>query len=285
MKGIILAAGKGTRLYPITVSTPKPLLPVYDKPMIYYPLDTLLMAGIDDILIIVPPGHEENFRAFFGDGSCLGISIKYKVQTVARGIADAFVVGRDFIGGDDVCLILGDNIFYGKAFQKLLSSVSLKKDSAICMGVYSEHPQNFGVIEFDADGKAVSIEEKPQKPKSDYIIPGLYFYSNNVCNIAADIKPSERGELEITSVNNEYLKSGKLDVLKLDNDVMWYDTGSAASILECANDINIMQNTNKQMIGCVEKTAYEKGFITKEQMHALALKIEQSEYGKYLLSL
>lgn len=285
MKGIILSAGKGTRLYPITVSTPKPLLPVYDKPMLYYPLDILLKAGIKDILIIIPPGDEDEFRSYFGDGSSLGIKLSYKVQEVARGIADAFILGEEFIGDDDVCLILGDNIFYGYSLQNALENISLKENGALCFGLYAQDPRPFGVLEFDKDGVAVGIEEKPQKPKSNYIIPGIYFYSSNVVDIAKRIEPSLRGELEITSVNNEYLKLRKLDVIKLDRDILWYDTGTPENMLLCSQSISLLQRYSNKLIGCVEETAYDMGFITKEQMRELGEKISQSEYGKYLLGL
>ena len=285
MKGIILSAGKGTRLYPITVSTPKPLLPVYDKPMLYYPLDILLKAGIKDILIIIPPGDENEFRSYFGDGSSLGIKLSYKVQEVARGIADAFILGEEFIGNDDVCLILGDNIFYGYAMEKALKNINLKENGALCFGLYAQNPCPFGVLEFDENGVAVGIEEKPQRPKSNYIIPGIYFYSSNVVDIAKNIKPSQRGELEITSVNNEYLKERKLDVIKLDRDILWYDTGTPENMLLCSQSISLLQRYSNKLIGCVEETAFNMGFISKEQMRELGEKISQSEYGKYLLGL
>ncbi len=285
MKGIILSAGKGTRLYPITVSTPKPLLPIYDKPMLYYPLDILLKAGIRDILIIIPPGDEDEFKSYFGDGSGLGIKLSYKVQEVARGIADAFIIGEDFIGDDDVCLILGDNIFYGYAMEKALKNISLDKNSALCFGLYAQNPRPFGVLEFDENGVAVGIEEKPQNPKSNYIIPGIYFYSSNVVDIAKAIKPSSRGELEITSVNNEYLRERKLNVIKLDRDILWYDTGTPENIMLCSQSISLLQRYSNKLIGCVEETAFNMGFISKSEMKALGEKISQSDYGKYILGL
>lgn len=285
MKGIILAGGKGTRLYPITKSTPKPLLPIYDKPMIYYPLDLLLRAGIKDILIIVPPQEEETFAAYFGCGEEIGVNISYKEQKVARGIADAFIIGEEFIGNDDVCLLLGDNIFYGRKIYESLKDISVKKDSALCFGLNVADPRPFGVLEFDENGKAVGIEEKPKEPKSNYIIPGMYFYSANVVEIAKNIKPSERGELEITAVNNEYLKNKALDVIKLDKDILWYDTGTPESMLLCSQSINLLQKNTNKMIGCVEETAYEMGFISKEQLRALGEKLSKSEYGQYLLKI
>lgn len=282
MKGIILSAGKGTRLYPMTKPVCKPLLPVYDKPLIYYSVDVLMKAGIKDILIIIPPGEEDTFRKLFGDGSHLGINISYEVQKVARGIADAFIVGERFIGSDDVCLVLGDNIFYHPEFEDMLCSAAAKNDGATVFGFYVDDPRPFGVVEFDSDGRAVSIEEKPAEPKSNYIIPGLYFYSNSVVEIAKDLKPSARGELEITDVNIEYMKRGSLSVCPLEKDFVWLDAGTADSLLEAGNTICDIQK-NGRAVACLEETALEKGYISKEQYLALGEELKMTEYGKYIL--
>lgn len=248
MKGIILAAGKGTRLYPMTIACCKPLLPVYDKPMIYYPLSILIMAGITEILIITPP-ENDGFRKLLGDGSRFGISITYKKQPVAKGIADAFLIGEEFIGNDEVCLILGDNIFYGEPLSKILAEAIKHKEGAAVFGYYVDDPHPFGVVEIDENGKALSIEEKPTEPKSNYIIPGLYFYDRSVVKIAKTIKPSNRGELEITSINNAYLKHNKLHVIKLPHDIEWFDTGTPESIYQAATAIRKYQQTTGVQIG------------------------------------
>ena len=285
MKGIILAAGRGTRLYPVTLPVCKPLVPVYDKPLIYYPLSVLMKAGIDDILIITPPGDTGPFVNLLGDGSNFGIKISYKEQMVQRGIADAFIIGADFIGNDSVALALGDNIFYGPYFRKKLkAAVEKTNDGAAIFGFYVADPRPFGVVEFDVDGKAVSIEEKPKHPKSNYIVPGLYFYNNDVVEIASKIEPSQRGELEITSVNNEYLKRGTLNVIPLEEQYTWFDAGNADSLYEAAGAIKGAQRSGK-MIGCPEEIAYQKHWINKEELLSVARKMNSSKYGIYLESL
>lgn len=285
MKGIILAAGRGTRLYPVTLPVCKPLVPVYDKPLIYYPLTVLMKAGIRDILVITPPGDTGPFVNLLGDGSSFGISITYKEQAVQRGIADAFIIGADFIGNDCVVLALGDNIFYGPFFRrKLTAAVDKMNNGAAIFGYYVTDPRPFGVVEFDAEGKAVSIEEKPKHPKSNYIVPGLYFYNNEVVEIAKNIQPSKRGELEITSVNNEYLKQGKLNVIALDEQYTWFDAGNADSLYEAAGAIRAAQRSGK-MIGCPEEIAFQKHWISQDEMLALSQKFKSSRYGTYLESI
>lgn len=285
MKGIILAAGRGTRLYPVTLPVCKPLVPVYDKPLIYYPLTVLMKAGIRDILVITPPNDTAPFVNLLGDGSELGIKITYKEQAVQRGIADAFIIGADFIGSDSVVLALGDNIFYGPFFRKKLkAAVDKMSEGAAIFGYYVNDPRPFGVVEFDVDGKAVSIEEKPKRPKSNYIVPGLYFYNNDVVEIAKGIKPSKRGELEITSINNEYLKQGKLNVIALDEQYSWFDAGNADSLYEAAGAIRAAQRSGK-MIGCPEEIAFQKHWINKEEVMAISKKLNASKYGIYLESL
>lgn len=281
MKGIVLAGGKGTRLYPITKCCYKPLLPVYDKPMIYYSLSVLMRAGIRDILIITPPDGEEPFRQLLGDGSQWGISISYKQQMVQRGIADAFIVGEEFIGDDSVCLILGDNIFDGPGFSIDLRRAVRNKEGATVFGYYVEDPRPFGVVEIGRDGKAISIEEKPADPKSHYIIPGLYFYDNRVVEIAKNVKPSARGELEITSVNNAYLEMGELNVIKLGTKFCWYDTGNAESMFQATEEIRRIQQKGR-MVGCPEEIAYQQGFIDSEQLQEIAESMKMTEYGKIL---
>ena len=281
MKGIILAAGKGTRLYPITLPVCKPLLPVYDKPMIYYPLNTLMMAGIRDILIIIPPGEQKTFENLLADGSSLGLNIQYAEQKVQRGIADAFLVGRDFIGDDSVCLALGDNIFYGPSFRRRLRQAAKNVEGATIFGYYVSDPRAFGVVEFDEGGKAISLEEKPIHPKSNYIVPGLYFYDNQVVDIAKDIKPSARGELEITSVNTAYMEKNQLNVITLDQEYTWFDTGNSDSLYEAAGAIKAAQRSGK-MIGCIEETALENHWITIDQMRERAQAFAKTRYGSYL---
>lgn len=286
MKGIILAAGKGTRLYPITLPICKPLLPVYDKPMIYYPLSVLMQAEIRDVLIIVPPDDCQPFRDLLGDGSQLGIRIQYLEQKVQRGIADAFLVGADFIGDDSVCLALGDNIFYGPVFNRKLKAAA-KMDNgkgASVFGYYVPDPRAFGVVEFNRNGKAISIEEKPQHPKSNYIVPGLYFYDNQVVEIAREVKPSARGELEITSVNNAYLERGKLNVVTLGDEYSWFDAGTADSLYEAAGEIRKVQRSGK-MIGCIEEVALMKRWITIDQLLEQAKALEKTQYGQYLFGI
>jgi glucose-1-phosphate thymidylyltransferase len=283
MKGIILAAGKGTRMYPMTLPVCKPLIPVYDKPLIYYPLAVLMQAGIRDILIIVPPDEMYSFIKLFGDGSDLGLNITYRIQKVQRGIADAFIIGKSFIGDDDVCLILGDNIFYGDCLKVCLNR-ALTNEGTTIFGYYMDDPRPFGVVEFDESGKAISIEEKPQNPKSNYIVPGLYFYDNSVVAIAEQVQPSSRGELEITSVNNAYLERGELNVVTLDESFTWLDAGSAENLLESANTImKIQQRTGKQ-VACLEEIAYDMGYITKEQLLSLGENLKNTSYGEYILT-
>lgn len=284
MKGIILAAGKGTRLYPVTMPVCKPLLPVYDKPMIYYPLNVLMTAGIRDILVIVPPDDKDPFVNLLGDGGQLGIHIEYIEQKVQRGIADAFLIGAGFIGEDSVCLALGDNIFYGPAFRRKLRMAMRNKEGASIFGYYVTDPRAFGVVEFDAAGKAISIEEKPAHPKSNYIVPGLYFYDNKVVDIARQVKPSARGELEITSVNNAYLTYGMLNVVTLGDEFTWFDTGNADSLYEAAGAVRAAQRSGK-MIGCLEETALRNGWINTDQMLELAKKMEKTRYGQYLTAI
>lgn len=283
MKGIVLAAGKGTRLYPITLPVCKPLLPVYDKPLIYYSLSTLMQAGIREILIIVPPGEVETFQDLLKDGSQLGVHIEYKEQMVQRGIADAFIVGEEFIGQDSVCLALGDNIFYGPGFRQKLRRVVRELDrGAVIFGYYVQDPRPFGVVEFDDRGKALSIEEKPAQPKSNYIVPGLYFYDNDVVEIARTIEPSARGELEITAVNNVYLEKGQMQVVPLGKKHSWFDAGTADSLYHAAGEIKSAQRSGV-MIGCLEEIAVRNHWITVDQLREIALSMEQTQYGKYLL--
>ena len=281
MKGIILAAGKGTRLYPVTRPVCKPLLPVYDKPMIYYPLNVLMTAKIREILVIVPPDDMDPFVNLLGDGRQLGIHIEYLEQKVQRGIADAFVIGADFIGDDSVCLALGDNIFYGPAFRRKLRMAMRNKEGASIFGYYVTDPRAFGVVEFDENGKAISIEEKPTHPKSNYIVPGLYFYDNKVVDIARQIKPSARGEMEITAVNNAYLTCG---MVKLGDEFTWFDTGNADSLYEAAGAIRAAQRSGK-MIGCLEETALRNGWINTDQMLEIAKEMEKTRYGQYLTAI
>lgn len=284
MKGIILAAGKGTRLYPITHSVCKPLLPVYDKPMIYYPLSLLLEMGITDIMIIVPPDDEQaQFEHLLGSGENFGAKITYLRQYERRGIADAFILGADFVGNDRVCLALGDNIFFGSKLHERLMEAKESKSGATVFGCYMEDPRPFGVVEFDGEGKVVSIEEKPQYPKSNYIIPGLYFYDSRVAEIAKNVKPSDRGELEISSVNSEYLELGELRVVTLDKDVTWFDTGNSSSLLDAACAIRDYKNSTGREVGCLEETAYKTGLISCEKLRSVAEKIKMSDYGKYLM--
>lgn len=286
MKGIILAAGRGTRLYPMTYPVCKPLLPIYDKPMIYYPLDVLLQAGIRDVLVITPPGGEiESFRRLLGDGSRLGASISYMEQPVARGIADALILGEEFIGNDRVCLILGDNIFFSLRFGESLAQAVRNEDGATIFGYYVDDPRPFGVVEFDAQGNVLSLEEKPRQPKSNYIVPGLYFYDSHAPQIAKGLKPSARGELEITDVNIEYMRQGCLKVALLGREFTWYDAGTAESLLVAANGIQKLQKENGRYIGCIEETAWRCGFISEQQKNAVAEEMATTLYGQYLMSL
>lgn len=285
MKGIILAAGKGTRLYPSTKPVCKPLVPVYDKPLIYYPMAMLMAAGIREVLIIVPPDEQTPFERLFGDGSALGMSISYRVQPVQRGIADAFLIGEEFIGEDSVCLALGDNIFCGGSLDESLVAARAFTDGAAVFGYWVEDPRPFGVVEFDENHRAVSIEEKPASPKSNYIVPGLYFYDNRVVSIAKEVKPSARGELEITSVNNAYLEAGQLHVVPLGQDVTWFDAGTADSLLLSANTIQKLQRESGRQIACLEEIAWRKGFITTAQLAAAGEGMKSTPYGQYLLAL
>ena len=283
MKGIILAAGKGTRLYPATKAAVKPLLPVYDKPLIYYSIAVLLQADIRDILIIIPPGEEHAFQGLLGDGSQMGVHIEYKVQSVARGIADAFLVGEEFIGTDDVCLVLGDNIFYHHDLEEMLISAVQSLEGAVVLGYRVADPRPFGVVEFDEDGKAVSIEEKPTHPKSNYIIPGLYFYQNDVIQIAKGLKPSARGELEITDVNIEYMNQGRLRVIPVERGLTWLDAGTEDSLLEASLTIKALQKSD-DYVGCIEEIAWRKGLIADQQYKVLGEELKTTKYGQHMLS-
>lgn len=282
MKGIILAGGSGTRLYPLTKAISKQIMPVYDKPMIYYPLSTLMLAGIKDVLIISTPRDLPVFEELLGSGEQLGMHFRYAVQEVPRGLADAFIIGADFIGKDSVALVLGDNIFYGQSFSKLLREVASRESGATIFGYYVRDPREYGVVEFDENGMAISIEEKPQNPKSNYAVPGLYFYDNNVVEIARNVKPSERGEIEITSINNEYLKRGDLHVETMGRGFAWLDTGNHDSLLEAADFVAAFQKRQGLYISCIEEIAYKRGFIDKEQLLKLAEALMKTPYGQYL---
>lgn len=282
MKGIVLAAGKGTRLYPMTKPVCKPLLPVYDKPLIYYPLAILMQSGISDILVIVPPGEEAAFSALLGNGQQFGLNIYYAVQPVARGIADALVIAESFARGDQVCLVLGDNIFHALTLERTLKKAAQNNTGATVFGYWVENPSPFGVVEFDETGKAISIEEKPKHPKSNYIIPGLYFYDQQAMEIARHLKPSARGELEITDVNLEYLRRGQLQVIPLEKGFTWLDAGTADSLLDAAQTIKELQTHTGRYIGCLEELALTEGWISREQVHAMGRELGKTLYGKYL---
>ncbi len=284
MKGIILAGGSGTRLYPITKGISKQLMPIYDKPMIYYPLSTLMLSGIKDILIITTPDDQPQFKKLLGDGSDLGISLNYAVQPKPEGLAQAFIIGEDFIGNDKVSLILGDNIFYGNDFDKSLKACT-DPDSGIVFAYRVSDPERYGVVEFDDSMKAISIEEKPKQPKSNFAVVGLYFYDNSVVDIAKNIKPSDRGELEITTVNEEYLKLGKLKVKTMDRGSAWLDTGTFESMNDASEYIRVMEKRTGVKIGCIEEVAWRQGFINNQQLEALAEPLKKSGYGEYLLRL
>jgi glucose-1-phosphate thymidylyltransferase len=284
MKGIILAGGSGTRLHPITLAMSKQLMPVYDKPMIYYPLSVLMMAGIHDILIISTPHDLPHFRRLLGDGSSIGCNFTYAEQAVPNGLAQAFVIGKEFIGNDKVALILGDNIFYGTGLQQLMQSNS-DPEGGVVFAYHVSDPERYGVVEFNADNRAVSIEEKPQRPKSNYAVPGLYFYDNSVIAVAEQLKPSARGEYEITDVNKHYLKEGKLKVGILDKGTAWLDTGTFQSLMQAAQFVQVIEDRQGLKIGCIEEIAYRMGFINADQLKHLAEPLVKSGYGRYLLSL
>ncbi|MDU4478967.1 glucose-1-phosphate thymidylyltransferase RfbA [Clostridium sp.] len=282
MKGIILAGGSGTRLYPLTMVTSKQLLPIYDKPMIYYPLSTLMIAGIRDILIISTPGDLPNFERLLGNGSRYGINLSYKVQPSPDGLAQAFIIGEEFIGNDSCAMILGDNIFHGNGLTNLLHKAVKNKGRATVFGYYVEDPERFGVVEFNEDGRAISIEEKPQNPKSNYAVTGLYFYDNNVCEYAKSLKPSARGELEITDLNNIYLKEGKLDVISLGRGYGWLDTGTVDSLYEASEYVRVLENRQGLKISCLEEISYKNGWINKDSLIESANLYGKSPYGKHL---
>jgi glucose-1-phosphate thymidylyltransferase len=283
MKGIILAGGSGTRLFPMTKVISKQLVPIYDKPMVYYPLSVLMLAGIREVLIISNPEYIELYKNLLEDGSKIGMRIEYIIQDKPRGLADAFIVGEDFIGDDNVCLILGDNVFYSQGFSAILKKAAQIESGGLIFGYYVNNPEEFGVIEFDNDMNAVSIEEKPNKPKSHYAVPGLYFYDNEVINIAKNVKPSTRGEIEITSVNNEYLKRGKLKVELLGRGFAWLDTGTPDGLLEASNFVRTLQKRQGLQVACLEEIAYKNKWISKEELEVLANEQEKTDYGKYLL--
>lgn len=283
MKGIILAGGSGTRLYPLTKAISKQIMPVYDKPMIYYPLSTLMLADIREILIISTPRDLPVFQELFGNGEQLGLSLSYAVQDKPRGLADAFIVGADFIGSDSVALVLGDNIFYGQSFSRVLRTVASREKGATIFGYYVRDPREYGVVEFDENGKALSIEEKPERPRSNYAVPGLYFYDNDVVEIARNVTPSARGEIEITAVNNEYLRRGTLRVETLGRGFAWLDTGSHDSLLDAADFVSAFQKRQGLYISCIEEIAFRRGFISRDQLLKLAEPLMKTDYGKYIV--
>ncbi len=287
MKGIILAGGKGTRLHPNTIAVSKQLLPIYDKPLIYYPLSVLMLAEICEILIISTPEDTPNYKRLFSDGSQLGLKIEYAVQDKPRGLADAFILGADFIGGDNVCLVLGDNVFYGQSFSRILKNAREKSENgrAVIFGYPVKNPREFGVVEFDKNMNVISIEEKPEIPKSNYAVPGLYFYDNKVVEIAKNVKPSARGEIEITSINNYYLEQKKLTVELLGRGMSWLDTGSPKSMQKAGNFVKTVQEMQGFYISCIEEIAWRRGFIDTNQLKRLGEQLKMTDYGKYILSL
>ncbi len=283
MKGIILAGGSGTRLYPLTKAISKQIMPIYDKPMIYYPLSTLMLAGIREIMVISTPRDLPTFEELLGDGSQLGLEMHYAVQEYPRGLAEAFIIGADFIGDDSVAMVLGDNIFYGQSFSKVLKEAASRDKGATIFGYYVKDPSEYGVVEFDENGMAISIEEKPKYPKSNYAVPGLYFYDNDVVQIAKNVKPSARGEIEITSINNEYLRRGDLHVETLGRGFAWLDTGSHDNLLEAANFVATFQKRQGMYVSCIEEIAFRRGFINREQLLKLADPLLKTAYGQYLV--
>ena len=285
MKGIILAGGRGTRLYPMTKTVSKQLLPVYDKPLIYYPLSILMLANITEILVISTPEDTPMYRELLGDGSRIGIKLEYAVQEEPKGLAQAFIIGEEFIGDDSVCLILGDNVFYGMNFPNMLLKVREKTSGATVFGYPVMNPKDFGVVEFDENGKVISIEEKPAKPKSRYAVPGLYFYDNKVIEYAKSIKPSARGELEISSINSLYLEKGELDVVLLGRGMAWLDTGTPTGLLKAAEYVETIQSMQGMYVSCIEEIAWRRGFISSEQLRKLGEELKMTDYGQYLISL
>ncbi len=285
MKGIVLAGGRGTRLYPLTKAVSKQLLPVYDKPLIYYPLSTLLLGGISDILVISTREDIGSYKTLLGDGSTFGARLTYAIQETPRGLADAFIIGKEFIGDDNVCLILGDNVFFGQDLTRILNRAASRKEGATIFGYPVKDPRDFGVVEFDKNKKVISIEEKPQKPKSSFAVPGLYFYDNRVCDIAAEVKPSPRGEIEITAVNNAYLEMGLLNVELMGRGMAWLDTGTPEGLLQAAEYVEAVQTRQGFYIACLEEIAWRRGLISKKKLLEVGNSLKMTDYGKYILSL